>query len=194
MKHLLMLIFYLISISSFSQNWTLNNVDKHKKYGFQYIFSFQNNDDSNSYKIITKEHFKITAVTGQVFDHANIPIAGAHIKITSKKGSFSKEIYTNFNGNFEIALSSGEYLIEINSIGFDNFKTDFSIKANTITEFKINLGLGEELRIYQIDSKRELTKNEIMEIMECVNNKRKSQDFNTTACSQKNLYTVTIQQ
>ena len=78
-------------------------------------------------------------------------------------------------------------------MGFDQFKTDFCIKEYSSKDFKIKLGLSQELRVYQIDSTTELTDNKISEIIECVNGKRKSRSFSTTECSEKNKYKVTIQ-
>ncbi|MFC2110793.1 carboxypeptidase-like regulatory domain-containing protein [Bacteroidota bacterium] len=193
MKHIIILIFLAISFSSFSQNWKLNNVDKTKEYGFEYIFSFQNEDDNNEFKIAEKKNSKRTELSGQIFDKLNNPISGVSIKIISKNKTLSKEIQADFDGNFKTELPTGEYSIEINYVGFDQFKTDFCIKEYLSKDFKIKLGLSQELRIYSIDSKTELTDNKISEIIECVNGKRKSKNFNTTECSEKNKYQVTIQ-
>ena len=193
MKHILILFFFTISFNSFSQNWELNNIDKTKEYGFQYTFSFQNENDKNEFKVSEKKNSKSTELRGQIFDNLNNPISGVSIKIISKNKTFSKQIQVDFEGNFKTELPPGEYWIEINYVGYDQFKTDFSIKENSTTEFKIKLGLGQELRIYQIDSKTELTDNEISEIIDCVNGKRKSKSFSTTECSEKNKYNVTIQ-
>ncbi|QOD59430.1 carboxypeptidase regulatory-like domain-containing protein [Polaribacter haliotis] len=193
MKHILILFFFTISFNSFSQNWELNDIDKTKEYGFQYTFSFQNENDKNEFKVSEKKNSKRTELKGQIFDKLNNPISGVYIKIISKNKTLSKQIQADFEGNFKTELPTGEYSIEINYVGYDQFKTDFRIKENSTTEFKIKLGLGQELRIYQIDSKTELTDNEISEIIDCVNGKRKSKSFSTTECSEKNKYNVTIQ-
>ena len=193
MKHIITLLFLTISFSSFSQNWKLNNVDKIKEYGFEYIFSFQNEDDNNEFKITEKKNSKSTEISGQIFDKLNNPISGVSVKINSKNKTLSKELQADFDGKFITELPTGEYSIEINSIGFDQFKTDFCIKEYSSKDFIIKLGLSQELRIYQIDSKTELTDNKISEIIECVNGKRKSKSFSTTECSEKNKYKVTIQ-
>tara|TARA_R110002033_G_scaffold33618_3_gene71058 strand:- start:63 stop:647 length:585 start_codon:yes stop_codon:yes gene_type:complete len=193
MKHILILFFFTISFNLFSQNWELNNIDKTKEYGFQYTFSFQNENDKNEFKVSEKKNSKRTELIGQIFDRLDNPISGVSIKIISKTETLSKQIQADFDGNFKTELPTGEYWIEINYVGYDHFKTDFRIKENSTTEFKIKLGLGQELRIYQIDSKTELTDNKISEIIDCVNGKRKSKSFSTTECSVKNKYKVTIQ-
>lgn len=193
MKYIIILFFFTISFSSFSQKWELNNVDKTKEYGFQYTFSLQNEDDNNEFKISEKKNSKRTELSGQVFDKLNNPISGVSIKIISKTKTLSKEIQADFDGKFKMGLPTGEYQIEINYVGFDQFKTNFRIEKKITTEFKINLGLGQELCTYQIDSKIELTENKVSEIIECVNKKRKSKNFSTTECSEKNKYRVTIQ-
>ncbi|AUC76670.1 carboxypeptidase-like regulatory domain-containing protein [Olleya sp. Bg11-27] len=193
MKHIIILLFLTISFSSFSQNWKLNNVDNIKEYGFEYIFSFQNEDDNNEFKITEKKNSKSTEISGQIFDKLNNLISGISVKIISKKRTLSKELQADFYGKFITELPIGEYSIEINHIGFDQFKTDFCIKEYSSKDFIIKLGLSQELRIYQIDSKSELTDNKISEIIECVNGKRKSKSFSTIECSEKNKYKVTIQ-
>ncbi len=192
-KHIIILFFFTISFSSFSQKWKLNNVDKTKEYGFQYTFSFQNENNENEFKILEKKNSKRTEFSGQIFDKLNNPISGVFIKIISKTKTFNKQIQVDFDGNFKTELPTGDYSIEINYVGYDQFKTDFRIKENSTTDFKIKLGLGQEFRIYQIDSKTELTENKISEIIDCVNGKRELKSFSTTECSEKKRYKVTIQ-
>ncbi|MGS2727885.1 carboxypeptidase-like regulatory domain-containing protein [Psychroserpens sp. BH13MA-6] len=193
MRHILILFFFTISFSSFSQNWELNDIDKTKDYGFQYTFSFQNENDKNEFYISEKKNSKTAELSGKIFDKLKNPISGVYIKIISKTKSLNKKIQADFDGNFKTELPTGEYSIEINHMGYDQFKTDFRIRENSSTEFKVKLGLGKELRIYQIDSKTELTDNIISEIIDCVSGKRKSKSFSTTKCSEKDKYKVTIQ-
>ena len=193
MKHIITLTFYIISFSLFSQNWKLNNIDKTKEYSFQYIFSLQNEDDNNEIKIITVENSKKTELSGQILDKLNNPMSGASIKIISQDSTLRKELQADFDGNIKVELPSGEYSIEINYIGFDQFKTEIKIKEDSTTDFKIKLGLGQESQIYQIDSKTELTENKISEVIECVNERRKAKSYSTIECSEKNKYKVTIQ-
>jgi len=183
----------MISSISYSQNWKLISVDKTKEYGFEYHFSFQNEEDNNEFKTIEKENSKGTELIGKILDKLNNPISGANIKITSKDKSLNKELHADFDGKFKTELPTGEYSIEINYIGFDQLKKDFFIKEKTSKEFKINLGLGQELRIYQIDSKAELTEKEILEIIKCVNLNRKLKNFSTEKCSNREKYILTIQ-
>ena len=193
MKYIIIILFFTISTTTYSQNWRLNKVDNTKEYGFEYWFSFQNEDDDNEFKIIEKKNSKRTEINGQISDKLNNPISGAFIKIISKDKSLNKELYADFDGNFKMELPPGEYSIEINYIGFDQFKKIFCIKEKSSKEFKINLGLGEELRIYQINSKTELTENEILEIIKCVNINRKIKNFSTEKCSNREKYILTIQ-
>jgi hypothetical protein len=193
MKHIIILFFFTISFSSFSQKWKLTNVDKTKEYGFQYTFSFQNENDENEFHVSEKKNLRRTELSGQIFDKINNPISGVSIKIISKTKAFNKQIQADFDGNFKTELPIGDYSIEINYPGYDQFKTDFRIKENSTTDFNIKLGLEQELPIYQIDSKIELTENKISEIIDCVNGKRELKSFSTTECSEKNRYKVTMQ-
>ena len=193
MKKILIILIILFSTNSFSQKWSLNNVDKNKEFGFEYWFSFQNENDINEFEIIEKENLNKTELKGQIFDKLNNPISDASINIISKDKSINKELRADFDGNFKTELSNGEYSIEINYFGFDQFKTDLNIKENSSVEFKINLGLGQELRTYQIASKNELTENEISEIIKCIDQNRELKNYSTKKCSDRKKYEITIQ-
>ena len=193
MKHIIIPIFFIISFSSFSQNWKLNNIDKTKEYGFQYTFSFQNENDNNKFKFITKENSKRTGLSGQIFDKLNNPISGASIKIISEDSTLCKELHADFDGNFKMELPIGEYSIEINYFGFDKLISDFEVDEKSKLKMNIILGRGPELLVYQINSKTELNENKIKEIINCIEKKRNKRRFSTTECSKNEQYRVVMQ-
>ena len=193
MKHIIILLFLTIYSTSYSQNWKLNTVNKTKEYGFEYWFSFQNEDDKNEFGITEKINGKKSEIIGEILDKKCNPISGANIKIISENGDIIKNLQANFNGKFTAELKKGNYSIKTNYYGFDNFETDFSVKEKSSTELKIKLGLGAELQIYQIESKNKLTENKILDIIKCVEQKRNFKKFNTRKCSEKLNYKVSIQ-
>ena len=75
---------------------------------------------------------------------------------------------SEFNGETELQLENGKYRIEVEALKYDNFNLDFEIENSQQVELKIKLGLAPELEVYEIDSKKELTETEILEIIECV--------------------------
>jgi hypothetical protein len=77
-------------------------------------------------------------------------------------------VISEFNGETELQLENGKYRIEVEALKYDNFNLDFEIENSQQVELKIKLGLAPELEVYEIDSKKELTETEILEIIECV--------------------------
>ena len=193
MKNLVIIIFLINTFNSFSQNWKLNNIDNTKEYVYQYIFSFQNEDDNNEFNIIEIANSNSTELIGYIYDKLNNPISAASIVLISKSKIFEKKLQADFTGVFKVDLPIGSYMIEIDYPEFDKFTTEFTIQKNFTTQFKVNLGLGEEIRNYQIDSKNELKNDEILNIIECVSNKRKSKNFKAFQCSEKEKFIVSIQ-
>ncbi len=90
MKHIIILLFLTIYSTSYSQNWKLNTVNKTKEYGFEYWFSFQNEDDKNEFVIMKKINEKKPEVIGQILNKKCNPISGANIKIIFKNGVINK--------------------------------------------------------------------------------------------------------
>ncbi|MFD0762279.1 carboxypeptidase-like regulatory domain-containing protein [Lutibacter aestuarii] len=192
MKKVLIILFILFSTNSFSQKWSLNKVDKNKEFGYEYLFSFQNENDKNEFIKTKNDNNKKSQIIGKILDKSNNPISGV-VNISSKTIKFSKDIQTNFNGEFSADLDPGEYKLEINYIGFDKFVTEFSINEKNTIEFKIKLGLSSELRIYEINSKNELSDKEINQIIKCVEKNKELRNFSTEKCSDKLRYKVMIQ-
>jgi hypothetical protein len=193
MKQILILIILLISASSYSQNWTLNNIDKTAEFGYEYWFSFQNENDKSILKIAEKKSSGETKITGRISDILKNDIPGASIKVKSKETEFEKIIQADFEGKFELVIDNGEYTIEIENLGFDNLISDFKVEEKSKLKMNIILGLGTELLVYQINSKKKLSKNKINEIINCVKQKRNKRKFSTTECSENEEYRVAMQ-
>ncbi len=181
-----------ISISSYSQNWSLNNVDETKEFGFEYWFSFQNEDDESVLKITEKKNCGETKIIGRISDSSKNDISGANVKIKSKEANFEKNIKTDFDGKFKLIIDDGEYTIEIDYPGFDKLISDFIIDEKSKLNMNVFLGLGPELQVYQINSKEKLNENKISEIIKCVEQKRNKRKFSTMECSDKKEYQVTM--
>tara|TARA_R110001606_G_scaffold398220_1_gene576746 strand:- start:770 stop:1354 length:585 start_codon:yes stop_codon:yes gene_type:complete len=192
MKQILILLILLISASSYSQNWTLNNIDKTTEFGYEYWFSFQNENDESVLKIAKKKSCGETKITGRISDILKNDIPGVSIKVKSKETEFEKIIQADFEGKFELVIDNGEYTIEIEYLGFDKLISDFKVDEKSKLKMNIILGLGPELLVYQINSKKELSENKINEIINCVKQKRNKRKFSTTECSENEEYRVAM--
>ncbi|PKP07806.1 MAG: hypothetical protein CVU08_16065 [Bacteroidetes bacterium HGW-Bacteroidetes-3] len=82
-------------------------------------------------------------------------------------------IITGNEGQLEHRIENGKYRLEIRSFTYDDFNLEFEIENGKQIELTIKLGLSPELVNYQIDSKKELSEDKILEIIECVRINRK---------------------
>jgi hypothetical protein len=193
MKQIQTLLFLLISISSYSQDWTLVSDDKAKEFGYEYWFSFQNENDESILKITEKKSRSKTRIIGRISDVLKNDISGASIKVKSKETEFEENIQADFKGKFELDIDKGEYVIEIKHLGFDKLISDFEVDEKSKLKMNIILGRGPELLVYQINSKTELNENKIKEIINCIEKKRNKSRFSTTECSNNEQYRVVMQ-
>ena len=67
-------------------------------------------------------------------------------------------------------------------MNYKKFKLELYIEQDQNINLQINLGLGTELDVYQVNSKTELNREKLLEIKECIRSNRKN--F-YKACSQK---------
>ena len=166
MKQTIFIISILFSIQCLGQKWHLNNVDKSEKYPFEYWFQFENLEDTCSYELTENLEsqnsvFKLTDTQGDTVIFANI-------KVINLESESETNVISEFNGETELQFENGKYRIEVEALKYDNFNLDFEIENSQQVELKIKLGLAPELEVYEIDSKKELTETEILEIIECV--------------------------
>ena len=188
MKLTILILSIIFSLQCFGQKWHLNNVDKSKDYPYEYWFQFENLDDTCSYKLTEKLGRGKSHI--ELYNNQGDTIAFAKIIIHNIETDSVINLISEFNGQSDILLKKGKYRIEISAMNYDKFTLEFEVKNEQHIELRIYLGLAPELTVYQIDSKFELTENEIYEIMKCV--KRNRGQFYKN-CSDAKKYRVMMQ-
>tara|TARA_R110002072_G_scaffold123375_2_gene258643 strand:+ start:2121 stop:2690 length:570 start_codon:yes stop_codon:yes gene_type:complete len=188
MRQTIIIISILFSNQCLGQKWHLNNVDKSEKYPFEYWLQFENLEDTCSYEL--NENPESQNSIFRLFDNHGDTIIFAYFKLINLESESDTMAISELNGETELELKNGKYRIEIRAVKYDNFNLDFEIKNSRQVELKIKLGLAPELEIYQIDSKKELTESDILEIIECVRVNRN--DFHKS-CSDLKKYLIMMQ-
>jgi len=163
----------------------LNNVDKNEEFAYEYWFQFENIEDTCSYT--QTKNLESRNSVFKLLNNQGDTVMFANIKVINLESQAETNLISEFNGETELQLENGKYRIEVRAINYDNFNLDFEIENGKQVELKIILGLAPELEVYQIDSKKELTETEILEIIECVRVNRS--DFHKS-CSDLNKYRI----
>jgi hypothetical protein len=187
MKLIIIIFSILFSGLSLGQDWHLQNVDKTKEYSYEYWFHLDNIDDTSSFEII-----KLTGVqksTIEVRDNHNDTIMLANIRIKAVETDSVTNLISNFDGEVRFNLTKGQYKLQISATGYDSIELEFEIEKDQYIMFKVNLGLGSETIVYQINSKPELTEDQIMQIIDCVKSNR---GLFLEKCSLENKYLITM--
>lgn len=84
----------------------------------------------------TQSYAQKGKVTGFIFNERNEPIAGAFLSELQNQTKF----LSNSDGSFSISLDAGNYIFEIQAIGYSNkIITDIEVKPNEITALSITL-------------------------------------------------------
>jgi len=164
MKQTILILSILISVQCFGQKWHLNNVDEKEEYPYEYWFQYENKEDTCSYQKSTNPESQISVF--RLLDNQGDTIMFSNIKVINLENKTETNLTSDYNGNSELILENGKYRIEIRAMNYDNFNLEFENEQQV--ELNINLGLAPELTVYQIDSRKELTETEILEIIECV--------------------------
>jgi len=188
MKQTIFILILLFSVQCFGQKWHLNNVDTTQEYPYEYWFQFQNIDDTCTYKLTEKSGQQNSLI--EIYNNLGDTVIFASIRIQNVETGSLTNLISGLNGQSNIRLEKGKYKIEISAINYDKFNLEFEVDDEQYIDLKINLGLAPGLTVYEIDSKSELTENEILEIMECV--KKNTNEF-YQKCSDKNKYRVMLQ-
>ncbi len=166
MKQTIIILSILFSFQCFGQKWYLNNVDKNEKYPYEYWFQFENLEDTCSCQVYKRSGRQNTII--KLLDNQGENVIFANIKLINIEKAFETNLISELNGKAELHLESGKYRIEVRAMNYDNFNMEIDIENGQQLELSIKLGLAPELVVYQIDSKKELKENEILEIIECV--------------------------
>lgn len=188
MKQTILILSILFSVQCFGQKWHLNSVDEGKDYPYEYWFQFEDLDDTSSYKLTSKFGLQNSHIG--IFDNQGNAIPLANIYIHNVDTGSERNLTSDFDGQAEVPLKKGKYRIEISAVGYCKFNLEIEVKREQYIELQVFLGSGPELTIYQINSKSELTEDEIFEIMECV--KRNGDQFYKD-CSDEKKCIVMIQ-
>lgn len=187
MKHTIFILSILISIQCFGQKWHLNNVNENEKFPYEYWFQFENIEDTCSY--IQTKNLESENSVFKLLDNQGDIVKFANIKVINLDNDRETNLTSDYKGYSELLLENGKFRIEIRAINYDNFNLEFEIENTEQVELTIKLGLAPELEVYQIDSKKELTETEILEIIECVRINR--DDFHKI-CSDFKKYRIMI--
>lgn len=166
MKQTILILSILFSVQCFGQKWHLNNVDKSEEYAYEYWFQYENIEDTCSYQITKNPESKNSII--KLFDNLDDTVIFANIKLINLDNESETNLTSDFNGNTKIHLEDGKFKVEVMAMNYDNFSLEFEIRDGQQVELIIKLGLAPELEVYQIDSKKELSETDILEIIECV--------------------------
>ena len=188
MKQTTLILSILFSIQCFGQKWHLNNVDKTNEYPYEYWFQFENLEDTCSYQLVRKTENKVSTI--RLFDNQGDTVNLARIKVINIENESEINLISEFMDNTELRLESGKYRIIVIAMYLDNFNLEFEIENGQQIDLDINLGLAPELEVYQIESKINLNKTEIREIIECV---RINRDEYYKICSDFKKYRIIMQ-
>ena len=187
MKQTILILSILFFVQCFGQKWDLNNVDKNEEYPYEYWLQFENLEDTCSYQQTTNLESQNSVI--KLLDNKGDTIMFANIKVINLENDTETNLTSDYKGYSELFLENGKYRIEIRAMNYDNFNLEFEIENSEQVELTIKLGLAPELEVYQIDSKKELTETDILEIIECVRVNR--DDFNKI-CSDLKKYRIMI--
>jgi hypothetical protein len=186
-----LLAFILLTLTTFpsvGQKLIDHKVDSNDNFPFEYLFKFQFENDSNSFNLNTRQDVDSSKI--QLKNNDNETLGIYSLAIIDLDNGSKKSILTNRQGYVSLILPNGNYKIEINAVGFDSFETEIGIENNQAIDLDIKLGKAPDLTVYQINSKTELTKNKLKQIMNCVEmNKGES----LLDCSEKDNFIVSMQ-
>ena len=187
----IILLLLFISSYSFGQKWSYQGHDKTEKFGHEYWFSFQNEDDTSSYKFdyssLEKDSNNIEII---VLSNDGKPLPFAILSIRSNFSDQYLQVICGSEGKTVINQKSGKIEITAKSIQFDDFQVILDLDSNQKLNLTINLGKSPELKVFQIKSKRKLSNTLIEEIIDCVKNERKiNSNF---GCERKREYYISI--
>lgn len=163
----------------------MNRIDQSAKFKYEYWFQFENINDTSSYNF--KKGLGQLKSTIQLTDNNGDTVLFATIRIKGLDNDTLLNIKSDLDGLGTVKLRPGKYRIEISAMGYDKFSFDFTISEGEYFDSKIKLGLAPELTVYQINSKDELTEQEIQAIINCVKTNR--QDY-YKICSDKDRYNI----
>ncbi|ESU24009.1 hypothetical protein FLJC2902T_32070 [Flavobacterium limnosediminis JC2902] len=194
-KTIIILVFILHSTFNYAQKWHFEKVDSEREFKYEYWFSFQNEDDSNSIELIeTPNQTDTKRINGIITDSKGKPIEFVDIIIKDNSGNIISIIYPNSKGEFLLERQFESFELIISTIEYDELISKINLKSNFNTSLKIKLGRAPELLTYQINAKSELNSDEITEIINCVKKNRDLNDENYLKnCSDDKKYKLCIQ-
>ena len=166
MKQTILILSILTFVRCFGQKWHLNNVNEKEAYPYEYWFQYENKEDTCTYQQINNIESQNSVI--KLLDNKGDTVIFANIKLINLDTDTETNLISDYNGKSEFRLENGKYRIKISAMNYDNFNLEFEIENGQQMELNITLGLAPELTVYQIDSKKELTENEILEIIDCV--------------------------
>ncbi len=188
MKQITFILFFLFYCAVHGQEWSLENIDKSKKIKYEYWFQFNNAEDTSSFYFVKSTNNSNSII--RLTDNENSIVFSALIRVKGLNNDTVINILSDFDGLGTIKLNAGKYQVEASTLGYDKAIFEFEILEGENFDLTIKLGLASELTVYQINSKKRLTDEEIHIIMSCV--KTNKGEF-YRKCSKKGIYYVSMQ-
>ncbi|WP_375562052.1 hypothetical protein ACE193_05760 [Bernardetia sp. OM2101] len=184
-KTSLLLLLILFAFNSCSRKNHSYRIDKNSEFKYEYVFSF---DDKSKVKTEKKETTK-SKISG-IVSNKNGQGEFYVLQIINLEGNFETMIDVELNGNFEMEIPKGKYKANVESYYSERLDFKFEIEENEELVFDIYLKMKPELTIYQINSKKPLSKNR-EKIKNCIKESRNKKGGKP--CWEKDKYTISIQ-
>ncbi len=189
----MILILLFISSYSFGQKWSYQGYDKKEKFGHEYWFSFQNDEDSNSYQltqVVSKE--KTPTLSVNFLDFYGNPIEPTFFTIQNVANDSLIFAFATGGEDGKLAITSdtGIYKLRVRSITYYEFEILIHFKNNIHHNLIAYLGKAPELKVYQINSKRKLSNEKVESIIQCVKEGRKNNP--NFGCEKKRKFYISI--
>jgi hypothetical protein len=183
-------IFLLISYFSLGQKWSYQGHDKTKKFGHEYWFSFQNEEDTGTYSYSYSENINSSNINISVLNKEGEQLIFTQIVLKNLVNDSLINLMTDINGNISTNLAIGKHSLIVRHMGYDLLEKDIKIVADSNLMITTTLGLGSELTVYQINSKRKLSDEKVESIIDCVKNGNRN--YPSFGCERKRKYNITM--
>jgi hypothetical protein len=169
---------------------TCSKVVGQKINSYKYVYKFQLDkpNDVSSVNVDTLQNLdSIEKINGKVIDNKSAPLSFLSIILKSKDTT----IYTTTNekGLFEINTKPSSYELTVSGVNYISVTKDIVIIGKINYNLRVKLARQGPLTWYDINSKIELTKEQIEKIKECV----EANENKPIKCGRKNEYYVSIE-
>jgi hypothetical protein len=161
---------------------------KFNRYKHVYKFQLDKPNDVSSVTVDTLQNLdSIEKINGKVIDNKSAPLSFLTITLKSKDTT----IYTTTNdkGLFEINAKPSSYELRVSGVNYILLTKTLEVRDKTNYNLRIMLARQGPLTWYDINSQKELTKEQIDKIKKCV----EANENEPIKCGRKNEYYVSIE-